>query len=108
MKTRNQPATTDGRISGHMMSRNDCSQLAPEFTLLVFGPAPDWAARLGVQVVAIDGRTLIDEQGLATRRYDARPGTAYLLRPDTHVAARWRSPTEAAVRQAMEHALALC
>ena len=32
MKTRNQPATTDGRIKGHMISRNDCSQLAPEFS----------------------------------------------------------------------------
>ena len=32
MNTRNQPATMDGRISGHMMSFSDCSQLAPELS----------------------------------------------------------------------------
>ena len=27
---------------------------------------------------------------LSARRYDARPGTTYLIRPDQHVCARWR------------------
>ena len=31
-----------------------------------------------------------DREGLAFQRYDARPGTAYLVRPDQHVTARWR------------------
>jgi 3-(3-hydroxy-phenyl)propionate hydroxylase len=32
-----------------------------------------------------------DVRGIAAQRYDARPGTSYLIRPDQHVAARWRS-----------------
>ncbi|EKZ99563.1 FAD-dependent oxidoreductase, partial [Cupriavidus sp. HMR-1] len=29
--------------------------------------------------------------GVAARRYDARAGTCYLIRPDQHVCARWRA-----------------
>lgn len=43
---------------------------------------------------------------LATQRYDAQPGTVYLLRPDQHVCARWRHPTAENIRAAIEHALA--
>jgi 3-(3-hydroxy-phenyl)propionate hydroxylase len=41
---------------------------------------------------------------LAVARYDGRPGTAYLIRPDRHVAARWRRPTAAAVAAALARA----
>src|SRR4051794_19476631 len=34
---------------------------------------------------------LEDVEGLVAKRYDAKPGTFYLLRPDQHVCARWRS-----------------
>jgi 3-(3-hydroxy-phenyl)propionate hydroxylase len=37
-------------------------------------------------------------------RYDARPGTTYLFRPDQHVCARWRQYDEAAIKTAMAHA----
>jgi 3-(3-hydroxy-phenyl)propionate hydroxylase len=45
-----------------------------------------------------------DLQALAARRYDARPGTCYLIRPDQHVAARWRRFDAAAVRAALARA----
>jgi 3-(3-hydroxy-phenyl)propionate hydroxylase len=78
-------------------------QLGAGFTLLCFGSAP--AVPAGVAVIVIDGDAVVDAEGLAARRYDAKPGTAYLLRPDQHVCARWRSPTEAAVRAALARAL---
>jgi 3-(3-hydroxy-phenyl)propionate hydroxylase len=46
------------------------------------------------------------ESALAMQRYDAQPGTVYLLRPDQHVCARWRRPSPAAVRAAHARALA--
>jgi 3-(3-hydroxy-phenyl)propionate hydroxylase len=51
----------------------------------------------GIQVIE-------DAEGLLAQRFDAQPGTFYLLRPDQHVCARWRhfDPDEvrAAVRRA--------
>jgi len=49
---------------------------------------------------------VVDAQGAAARRCDAQPGTAYLLRPDQHVAARWRTLDAAAVRTAVARATA--
>ena len=46
-----------------------------------------------------------DTEGLAAARCDARPGTTYLIRPDQHVAARWRHFDPAAVRAALDTAL---
>ncbi len=50
---------------------------------------------------------LSDEQGLAASRYDARAGAVYLLRPDHHIAARWRAPSNADIRSALRHAQGL-
>jgi len=81
-------------------------ELGPDFTLLVFGPAPAWAAALpDVRALQI-GVDVQDAQGLAAQRLDARPGTAYLLRPDQHVCARWRALEETAVRAALARATA--
>jgi 3-(3-hydroxy-phenyl)propionate hydroxylase len=48
---------------------------------------------------------LEDLDGLAARRYDARPGTFYLLRPDQHVCARLRALDAGAVRAALARAI---
>ena len=36
------------------------------------------------------GEAWLDPRGRIAERYDGRPGTCYLIRPDGHVAARWR------------------
>jgi len=89
------------------------------FTLLFFG-RPDDAERAALQELgdvrmllvlaadAIDALPhLVDVQGLVATRCDAQPGTVYLLRPDQHVAARWRHFDIAAVQAAHRRALAL-
>jgi 3-(3-hydroxy-phenyl)propionate hydroxylase len=47
---------------------------------------------------------LADSAGLVRARYDAEPGTAYLLRPDGYVAARFKHPTRAALDAALARA----
>jgi 3-(3-hydroxy-phenyl)propionate hydroxylase len=78
------------------------------FVLLSFGPGAE-PVRLGditVPVLEV-GRDLQDAQGELTRRYDGQSGTVYLLRPDQHVAARWRRFDAGAVQVALRRALAL-
>ena len=45
-----------------------------------------------------------DPAGFAATRYDAEPGTSYLLRPDGYVAARFRHPTRAGLDAALARA----
>jgi len=71
-------------------------RLGLDFTLLTFGDQV--AAPADLTPLAIDG------SGLAAKRYDARPGTTYLVRPDRYVAARWRRYDEAAVQAALARA----
>ena len=88
----------------------DCH--AVRFTALVFGTGE--AAERSLQALkacdfplhVVRVQVASSEGELATQRYDAQPGTVYLLRPDQHVCARWRKPTAAAVRAAIDHALA--
>jgi 3-(3-hydroxy-phenyl)propionate hydroxylase len=60
------------------------------------------SARPGKPVGAIP--VLEDPRGVAAKRYDATPGTVYLLRPDQHVAARWRTLDAAKVKAAVARA----
>jgi 3-(3-hydroxy-phenyl)propionate hydroxylase len=81
------------------------------FSLLVFGPpgrdAPsDMPARLVFVTAHATPGALWDREGLAAARYDARPGSVILIRPDQHVAARWRRFDAAAIRAALARATA--
>ncbi len=49
---------------------------------------------------------VIDHDGLAFQRYDARSGTAYLVRPDQHIAARWREAEVSSILAALDRATA--
>jgi 3-(3-hydroxy-phenyl)propionate hydroxylase len=114
------PVRVDGR-DGWLLR-----ELGPGFLALCFG-VPDGPARtalrglaqgpLPVRALVVlpagapapvdpDLRWLEDVAGLVARRFDARPGTTYLLRPDQHVAARWRRLDAQAVRAAAARASA--
>jgi 3-(3-hydroxy-phenyl)propionate hydroxylase len=100
----------------------DCwllESLRDGFTLLVFDDPTSKAALAAlpkglprVRLIEIAGERgadadLIDDQGFAFRRYDARPGTAYFLRPDQHVAARWRRLDARSLTEAFQRALGM-
>lgn len=48
---------------------------------------------------------LVDRDGLLAERYDGRPGTVYLIRPDQHVAARFRTLDPKALRVARDRSI---
>ena len=55
--------------------------------------------------LAVIGEDLRDETGHFTRRFDARPGSAYLVRPDQHLAARFRAFDQAKLEAALARAM---
>jgi 3-(3-hydroxy-phenyl)propionate hydroxylase len=75
------------------------------FTLLEFANGAAVDPPDGVGVIRIGGKDgLLDAAGLLGARYDAEPGTAYLLRPDGYVAARFRHPIRAVLDAALARA----
>jgi 3-(3-hydroxy-phenyl)propionate hydroxylase len=80
-------------------------KVGKRFTLLKFSNGADIDVPDEVGVICIgcsDG--LPDAEGLVAQRYNAEPSTAYLLRPDGYVAARFRHPTRAALDAALARA----
>ncbi len=78
------------------------------FTLLTFGDGVHGAVpsvqamgvqAMGVQAVGLPG------SGIAAERYGASSGSAVLLRPDQHIAARWQQADPAAIGRARDRAL---
>ncbi|MCP5428454.1 MAG: FAD-dependent oxidoreductase [Chromatiaceae bacterium] len=66
--------------------------VAEQLQLLASGQIPVASVVVSRQGAApAELPTLHDAQGLFADRYDALPGTCYLIRPDQHVCARWRA-----------------
>src|SRR3954447_21833692 len=82
------------------------AEAGKKFTLLEFanGAATEVPNNIGVISASHDGSA--DPSGLLATRYDAAPGTGYLLRPDGYVAARFRHPTRESVDAALARATA--
>ena len=79
---------------------------ARQYQALATGPIPIEVRLVSPQAgTAHDGlRVLQDKAGRFAQRYDATPGTTYLLRPDQHVAARWRAFDAVQVQAALARA----
>lgn len=83
-------------------------RLGDGFTVLTFGPAPVSSLEadgITAKVLSI-GEDIVDAKGLVAERYDGRPGTTYLVRPDQHVAARWRTFDPETIARAIARACA--
>ena len=74
------------------------------FVLLVFRNSRQKLSDLDAPAPGVEIRPVTDPRAIAA--YDAVDGTAYLVRPDGHVCARWRTVTRDNVRRALERALA--
>ena len=114
------PVRVDGRDAWLLEGIGDT------FTLILFGSGGELlpgtlgtlralgAGRIPVRTViveprgtksrSLEGLGVVEEDGLVSQRFDARPGTAYLLRPDQHVCARWRAFDPAKVGAALARA----
>ncbi|PID65660.1 MAG: FAD-dependent oxidoreductase [Gammaproteobacteria bacterium] len=51
------------------------------------------------------GREIIDSHDYLRQRYDGQPGTVYLIRPDQHIAGRWRHFDAQAISDAVRRAI---
>lgn len=86
-------------------------QLGGEFALLYAATIEDSADAIGpdaggCRLVVVDPEGSDVRQGELGRRYDLKPGTAYLFRPDQHVVARWRALDGSKLRASLARAQA--
>ncbi len=97
------PVTIDGQKAWLL------DQIGTDFVLLYFAEdiSPQTQAKfdaLAAGQPAIRALTIPPDPVVAAR-YDAKPGTTYLIRPDQHVAARWRDLNLKAISAALDRCL---
>ena len=97
----------DAAIEQHERSGWLLEQLGGVFVLLVAQRHVPAELRDVADLLVLElGVDLSDTNGDVIRRYDLAKGGAYLIRPDQHVAGRWRKFSAAQVLRAMRRALA--
>jgi 3-(3-hydroxy-phenyl)propionate hydroxylase len=89
-------AAPDGSVTSRLQALQRLPRPVPPLVICGPGRAEQWQ-QTGLQV-------LEDVQALYASRYDATPDSLYLVRPDQHVAARWRHLELRAVREALARA----
>ena len=77
-------AAIDAPLNGGWLSE----RLGNRWVLLTSG----WTAEPPATVERLDAGAL-SNRSLLKQRYDLSPGCAYLVRPDQHIAARWKAPS---------------
>jgi 3-(3-hydroxy-phenyl)propionate hydroxylase len=100
-------APLSARSGDAMFLTEAFAQNGTRFTWLEFGNGAETDMPDGIGVIRIGADGFVDTEGLAGARYNAEPGTAYLLRPDGYVAARFRHPTRTAMEAALSRASGL-
>ena len=73
----------------------------------IFSSRPWWSRRKAPDLGSAKGLAAVeDAEGLAAERFDAAQGATYLIRPDQHVCARWRTFDPAKIERALDRATA--
>ena len=90
-------------------------ELGRQFVCLVFaekisaGDLAQLPRDIAFKVISNHSTSRVDDiddvQGLVATRYDGTPGTTYLIRPDQHIAARWRHFDVSAIITAWQRSL---
>lgn len=80
--------------------------LGGRFVCLVLGGGEPASLPPGVDCLLL-GRDFEDPNGLVMARYAPHGEATYLIRPDQHVAARWRAPSPETIQHAWRRSLAV-